>query len=83
MLRDRGSGGPRDVNQTIRLEPVPPSWRQGVQKYHIPVVASSDETHVEQYGSGHDEQPGSYKTIPKERDVSMVTMRAVREGVGG
>ena len=74
MLQDHGSGEPRDVNQTIDLQAVPPS--QGQRKKHVLAVASSDETRVERYGSGHVEQPVSYRVIPeKEREKERTAKR--------
>lgn len=81
MLQDRGSGEPRDVNETIDFRPVPPSRRERAQREHVLAAASSDETRVERSGSDHAEQPASYDMIPRRetrgrRNVSTVTMAA-------
>lgn len=52
MLQDRGSDESRDVNQTIDFQPVPSLREQQARKWHVLVAASSNETRVEQYGSG-------------------------------
>ena len=85
MLQDHESSERRVVSQTIGFQPDPPSGGRRARTRHVLVAASSDETRVELYGSGHVLQPANYRMIRKGgrkvHNVSRVTMRAGVRGV--